>query len=262
MATKVKAELDPFRVVLGVLASKRNSDLLVEVASAAGLRFDTAVTGDAAYSHKTRVRELAPRIVTAYDALSEPAALGAANALVVAVQQRGAILGEVADALRRVGWDIRDAELVVVDPDVREMFFPKGSRWDAYVVLRDLFAEAATEIVVVDAYCDNTVFPLLAARSQRPLSIRVLCWQSAAAVAGEAKAFVAQFPGWVLQVRQAKDFHDRFVVIDGTSCVHIGASINGAGKTAFMISKVEDQANRDALLKQIEASWAGATQIA
>ena len=61
--------------------------------------------------------------------------------------------------------------------------------------------------------------------------------------------------------RQAKDFHDRFVVVDGNSCVHIGASINGAGKTAFMISKVEDQVNRDALLKQIEASWAGAVQL-
>lgn len=259
MATK--AELDPFRVILGVVAARRNSDILVEVASAAGLRFDASVSGGAAYSHKTRVRELAPRILIAYDELSEPAALGAANAMVAVLHSHDDILIKAADALRRVGWEIRNAELVVVDPDVREIFFPKGSRWDAYVVLRDLFAKALTELVVVDAYCDNTVFQLLAAQSQNSLTVRILCWQSATAVAGEAKAFVAQFPGWIVHVRQAKDFHDRFVVIDGNSCVHIGASINGAGKTAFMISTVEDQVNRDALLKQIETSWARAVQL-
>jgi hypothetical protein len=105
------------------------------------------------------------------------------------------------------------------------------------------------------------VFQLLSGRAAAPLDVRILCWQSASAVAGEAKAFVAQFRGWTIQVRQAKDFHDRFVVLDGTSCVHIGASINGAGKTAFMISRVEDQHNRDALLNQIETSWAAAIQL-
>jgi hypothetical protein len=259
---ETKADLDPFRVIFGVVAAKRDSDLLTEVASAAGLRFDASLSGDAAYSHKTRVRVLAPRTVSAYDALSEPAARGAANALIAALQSRGGgVLDEAADALRRVGWDIHGTDLVAVAPDIREMFFPKGSRWDAFVVLKELFAEASNELVIVDGYCDSTVFQLLAARGPKPLTVRILCWQSATAVAGEAKAFVAQFPGWTVHVRQAKDFHDRFVVVDGTSCVHIGASINGAGKTAFMISRVEDQLNRDALLKQIEASWSAATQL-
>jgi hypothetical protein len=141
------------------------------------------------------------------------------------------------------------------------MFFPKGSRWDAYVVLRNLFAEATHELVVVDGYCDNTVFELLASRSQQPLTVRILCCQSATSLAGEAKTFIAQFAGWQVYIRKARDFHDRFVVIDGTSCVHVGASINGAGKTAFMISRVEDPANRDALLQQIESSWSAATPI-
>jgi hypothetical protein len=254
-------DLDPFRVIIGAVAAKRDSDLLTEVASAAGLRFDASVSGDAAYSHKTRVRALVPRIVKAYDALNEPQARGAANALVAALRARSNILDEAAEALRRVGWDVRGADLVVVDPDVREMFFPKGSRWDAFVVLKDLFAEASKELVIVDGYCDSTVFQLLSGRAAAPLNVRILCWQSASAVAGEAKAFVTQFLGWTIQVRQAKDFHDRFVVLDGTSCVHVGASINGAGKTAFMISRVEDEFNRDALLNQIETSWTAAVQL-
>lgn len=65
---------------------------------------------------------------------------------------------------------------------------------------------------------------------------------------------MAQFSGWVIEVRQAKDFHDRFVVLDG-------ASINSAGKTAFMISPIEDLANRDTLLAQIDSSWMAASQL-
>lgn len=252
-------DLDPFRVVVGVVAAQRNSDILTELVSATGLRFDSTLSKQGGYSHKTRVRELLPRILAAYDSLTELAALGAANALVGALQSHNEeIFGKADDALRRVGWEIQDSELVVADPDLREMFFPKGSRWDAYVVLRDLFATASNELVIVDAYCDGTVFELLQARATKPLAVRILCQKSAAALNGEANAFVQQFPGWRILVRKGKDFHDRFVVIDGTSCVHIGASINGAGKTAFMISKVEDQLNREALLKQIEVSWVAA----
>jgi hypothetical protein len=35
----------------------------------------------------------------------------------------------------------------------REMFFPAGSPWDAFVVLRDAFAEAQAELLIVDRYC-------------------------------------------------------------------------------------------------------------
>jgi hypothetical protein len=81
------------------------------------------------------------------------------------------------------------------------MFFPKGSRWDAIVVLRDLFAEATKDLVVVNPYSDKTVFELLASRSGKPLGVRILSGKSAAAAAGEAKAFVAQFPAWRILVR-------------------------------------------------------------
>lgn len=257
-----KSKLDPFRIIVGTIAAQRDSDLLTELACAAGLRFDTTFSEQARGSHKTRIREVLPRMLAAYELLEEPAALGAANALVAALKCHDQIFKKAADALQRVGWDVQDSQLVVADPDLREMFFPKGSQWDAFVVLRDLFAKASAELVIVDPYCDKKTFQLLASRQGKPLGVRILCCQYAAAVAGEAKAFVAQFPGWAIQVRQAKDFHDRFVVIDGSSCFHVAASMNEAGKTAFMVSKLEDQANRDALLKQIEDSWSVATQLA
>lgn len=171
----VKSALDPFRVVVSVIAEKCDSDLLTEVALAAGLRFDATLSGDAAYSHKTRVRVLAPRIIQAYDALSEPAARGAAGAVVAALQSRKNILADTANALRRVGWDIQGGELVVADPEIREMFFPKGSRWDAFVILKDLFNDVSAELIIVDGYCDSTLFQLLSARLGKPLKVKILC---------------------------------------------------------------------------------------
>lgn len=256
-----KTVLDPFRVIVGVIASRQNSDLLVDLVSATGLRFDPSLSTAEAYSNKTRLRTLRSRIIAARDDLDDSAGLGVASTLVRALAVDEPLLTIAAESLSRVGWDIHDGELVAVEPDVREMFFPKGSRWDAFVALRGLLAEAANGLTIVDGYCDLAVFQLLAARADRPLSVRILCWKSAAAVSGEAKAFCAQHTGWAIEVRQAQDFHDRFIVLDGDSCVHIGASINGAGKTAFMVSRVEDAGNRDVLLKAIEDSWTASARV-
>jgi len=250
-----KIALDPFRVIVGVIASRQDSDLLVDLVSATGLRFDPSLSNAEAYSNKTRLRALRPRIIAARDELEDSAGLGLASTLVRALAVDESLLAIATESLRRVGWDIQVGELIAVEPDVREMFFPKGSRWDAFVALRELVAEAVSGLTIVDGYCDSTVFQLLAARADWPLSVRILCWKSAVAVSGEARAFCAQHAGWAIEVRQARDFHDRFIVFDGKECVHIGASINGAGKTAFMVSRVEDAGNRDVLLKAIEESW-------
>jgi hypothetical protein len=233
----------------------------VDLVSATGLRFDPALSAAEAYSNKTRLRALRPRISAARDVLDDSEGLGVTSTLVRALSVHESLLAAAAESLRRVGWDIQDGELVAVEPDVREIFFPKGSRWDAFVTLRKLFAEAVGDLTVIDGYCDSTVFQLMAARADRPLAVRILCGKSADAVSGEANAFCAQHTGWAIEVRRAQDFHDRFIVLDGTKCVHIGASINGAGKTAFMVSQVEDSGNRSVLLKAIEDSWTAAARV-
>ena len=252
----LNSQLDPFRVIVGAVAARQSSELLLELAAMTGLRFDPLLVGPDAYSHKTRVRALQPRIIAAYDALDESEALSAANGLTAALAKNAELLLEVSNALRPIGWDIRDGQLLTSDQALREMFFPKGSQWDAFVVLRGVFGEARKELMIVDGYCDQTLFQHLSARAAQPLSVKILCWQYASTVAAEAKAFEAQHSGWAIQVRQNKDFHDRFVVVDDSACVHIGASINGVGKTAFMISRVEDKENLAALLTAMQGSWA------
>lgn len=136
------------------------------------------------------------------------------------------------------------------------------TQWDAFVVLRTIFQQARQSITIIDAYADGMVFQLLAPHAQARLRIEILCSRYATAVAAEAKRFVAQFPTITIEVRSSiREFHDRFVIVDQQDCVHIGASIRDAGSTAFMISKVEDEANRLVLIASMNQAWANATVV-
>jgi hypothetical protein len=254
--------LDPFRIIIGVLATRGDSDLLVGVVNAAGLCVDLRMAEQENHSHKTRIRALLPRILAAYDELGDQARLAAAN---VAFRNFGPAYPDTraraVEALSLAGWQVRGDELAVGSPDLREMFFPKGSPWDAHVALRGVFNEAQDSLMIVDPYTDGTVFQMLVARALSGLTVRVLCGIFASAVAAEARTFMAQHSGVRVEVRQGRDFHDRFIVIDDRSCVHVGASIKDAGKTAFMVSRVEDKENRLAILDAIRASWASAKQL-
>lgn len=257
-----KDELDPFRVIIGVLATRGDSDLLVGVANAAGLRVDLTMSERDAGTHKTRIRALLPRILAAYDQLGHAARLAVAN---VALRNFGPSYPDTRDraieALALAGWKFQGQELVIGSPELREMFFPKGSQWDGHVVLRGVFNEAQHNLTIVDPYTDSTVFQMLAARPLDGLQVRILCGAWGPAVVAEAKTFMAQHPGVTVEVRQGKDFHDRFVVIDDRSCVHVGASIKDAGKTAFMVNRVEDERNLQAILGALSAAWMAAKHL-
>ena len=249
---------DPFRVVIGLID---NSDTLLSAALAAGLQFEAGLSDDDAYSHTTRVRALRPRILAVYDALEDDNKPMVALASVEALRRSHFNMDVVAEALAMAGWELRDAGFVVRSPETRELFFPQGSRWDAFVVLRNLFTEANESIVIVDSYCDTTVFHLLEERLLEGLNIRILCSQHANAVAAGARAFIEQHPGVTVEVRSTTDFHDRFIVLDRSICVHVGASIKDAGKKAFMVSRIEDPSNREAMLRQLDESWANGTLV-
>lgn len=50
--------------------------------------------------------------------------------------------------------------------------------------------------------------------------------------------FNAQYP--TLTVKKTQVFHDRFIILDGITAYHIGASIKDAGKKCFGISLIDD----------------------
>ena len=258
----MKSELDPFRVIVGVLATRRDSDLIVGVANAAGLSVDLTLSPAENHTHQTRIRTLLPRILGAYDGLSDEAKLAVAN---IAFRNFGPAYPNTRDraveALKLAGWEVHGEQLVAGSAEVIEMFFPKGSQWNSHIALRDALNQATTNLTILDPYTDSTVFQMLSARPLAGLSVKILCGASGLALAAEARAFIAQHPGVRVEVRQTKDFHDRFIVVDDQVCLHVGASIKDAGQKGFMVSRVQDESNVHALLSAIDSAWKNATTL-
>ena len=61
--------------------------------------------------------------------------------------------------------------------------------------------------------------------------------------------FNAQYP--TLTVKRTQVFHDRFIILDGKTAYHIGASIKDAGKKCFGISLINDSGLVAELLKRL-----------
>jgi hypothetical protein len=138
--------LDPIRAIVSVIT---NSDVLIRASNAAGLRVNLTTAGDDNWSHATRIRALVPRVFDAYDALTDEERIAATQAAFASLADQGAAEG----ALNRLGWRITEGQIAVSAPDVREVFIPRGSQWDAFVVLRSVFAEAHNTLLIVDPYC-------------------------------------------------------------------------------------------------------------
>ncbi len=252
--------LHPWPVVRGFLL-QADSYEVPKTIDRTGLVVDWQLTEKQDYSHKTRLAAYRPRIDKAYQDLpSDEDRLRVAY--IVAREISGRIsVDELNDSLREIGWELRDSSLVPVDSAVRELFFGDKSEHDAYVGIRALLQKAEKNIVIVDPYVDQSILTLLSACIKPGMSVRLLTSKLPSDFALEAKKWTTQHAGLLLEVRTTKEFHDRFVVLDDTVCWHVGASIKDAGQKAFMLSQIEDEANRVSLIAQLGKSWSSATTV-
>jgi hypothetical protein len=168
---------------------------------------------------------------------------------------------EINAALVQIGWELRGNALVAVGSSVRELFFPDGSHHDAYVEIRNIMQGASTSIAIIDPYIDGSMCTLLSVCAKPGMAFRLLTSKHPQDFALEPAKWGKQQTQNTLEVRTTKEFHDRFIVLDGVRCWHVGASIKDAGNKVFMISRVEDIDNRDALLQQIDKSWQNASSL-
>ncbi len=198
----ISSEFDPFRVVISFASEANSADLFIETFTGIGLTFDLSLTSAEDCSHGTRIRALRPRAIAAYEGLSTEARLAAANAATGRFLSRVQQLQRVPEfqglsermlgASRKIGWGFEDDHLVTLDPEIREMFFPKGSQWDAFVTIREMINTAQSELMLVDPYCDRAFFDILQSSTARPKTVRLLCRNNPAALKTEAQAFGAQ----------------------------------------------------------------------
>jgi hypothetical protein len=144
-------------------------------------------------------------------------------------------------------------------PDPSQVFLPAGSQHDAYLEIRGILQSGTSEVFVIDPYVDGTLWPLLT-NVPTTCGIRVLTEHTKPDFALEGGKFRLQH-GFNIQVRLAASYHDRFVILDGAKCFHLGTSINHAGNKACVISEVVRPQIAAAIVSDAESEWQKAAPL-
>lgn len=117
---------------------------------------------------------------------------------------------------------------------------------DAYRFIADVHAvldQASSDVFIIDPYFDAATFSRLIS-SNFALPVKILCNKEAAAVVQTATTFT-QETGVKAEVKKTKKAHDRLIILDGTDCWLLGASIKDGGKKpTYLIPIAPDAASK------------------
>ena len=114
--------------------------------------------------------------------------------------------------------------------------FYDGQIFDAYKFLSDLFRLAKNSIIIIDNYIDDTVLTHLAKRREN-VKVSILTRTISKQLILDVRKFNEQYP--VIEIKEFKNAHDRFIIIDKNTVYHFGASLKDLGKKWFAFSKMD-----------------------
>jgi hypothetical protein len=163
------------------------------------------------------------------------------------VSEAVAVLQSAVDQLR---WKL---------PKPDQVFLPAGSQHDAYVEIRGIVVGGVGDLMIIDPYLDQTLWPLLT-NVPKTVRIRILGQTLKGDFALEARRFATQH-GAAVEIRRTANYHDRFIVVDGTRCWHLGASIKDAGSKACLISEVVRPEVVKFIISDAESEWSRSTAV-
>jgi hypothetical protein len=118
----------------------------------------------------------------------------------------------------------------------RQGIFYDGQMFDAHAFASRLIRSAGKSILLIDNYVDETVLTLLAKRT-RGIPATIYTRNVTAQLHLDVDKHNAQYP--TLEVREFRDSHDRFLILDGETVYHLGASLKDLGKKWFAFSRFE-----------------------
>jgi hypothetical protein len=118
--------------------------------------------------------------------------------------------------------------------------FFDGQIFDAYKFVSDIIRSAKKSIILVDNYIDDTVLALLTKRNANVKSL-IIVNKITKLLQLDLEKHNSQYPA--IEIKEVKNIHDRFLIIDENEIYHIGASLKDLGKKLFAFSKM----NKDGL---------------
>ena len=126
--------------------------------------------------------------------------------------------------------------------------FYDGQIYDAFEQMKRFVRMARRELVIIDPYFADCVLPLVAQKRQGVSVLVVRNSRSRLLHGVDVDRFNAQY-GDSLTVRVSDRFHDRFLIIDRTTLIHVGASLNHLGRKCFAFSSLDKSNIPDILAK-------------
>ena len=117
----------------------------------------------------------------------------------------------------------------------KQGIFYDGEIFDAYVFINDLLKFAKEEIVLIDNYIDESVFILFSKYSN--IKVKIYTKTITKQLNLDFQKYQLQYNN--IELREFRNSHDRFLIIDKKEIYHLGASIKDLGKKWFAFSKFE-----------------------
>jgi hypothetical protein len=113
--------------------------------------------------------------------------------------------------------------------------FFEGQIFDAYAFASDLIRKAKKSIVIIDNYIDDRAFKLLTKRKKGVKAV-IYTKNINKAILLDLQKHNSQYPP--IELRETKNFHDRFIVLDDNEVYHFGASLKDLALKCFAFSKL------------------------
>lgn len=119
---------------------------------------------------------------------------------------------------------------------LKQGIFFEGQIFDAYKFVADLIRIAQKSIILIDNYIDDSVLTIL---TKRRKNVRVIIFTKSISkqLALDVKKYNEQYPP--IEIKEFKNSHDRFIIMDYTTIYHFGASLKDLGKKWFAFSKMD-----------------------
>jgi len=117
----------------------------------------------------------------------------------------------------------------------QDVFF-NGQIFDAYTFVSDLIRSAEKSIILIDNYIDDTVLTHFTKR-KKTVRLTIITKNISKQFRLDLKKYKEQHPN--VKLKEFKDTHDRFLIIDENDVYHFGASLKDLGKKWFAFSKMD-----------------------
>ncbi len=129
----------------------------------------------------------------------------------------------------------------------QKVFFD-GQVYDAFEQMKKFVRMAKKELIIIDPYFADSVLPLIAQKRKDVEVLVVKNSRSKLLHDVDIAQFNTQYAN-SLAVKVSDRFHDRFLIIDKVTLIHVGASLNHLGKKCFAFSSLDKSNIPDILAK-------------